>query len=60
MFRENVNNIRDFQVISNKNIKTVTYCLEKICHIRPFVCANLPADIKLATSLRNFKTKIKS
>ena len=36
LFRENIHNIRDFQVISNKDIKTARYGLEIICHRTPF------------------------
>ena len=58
VFRENVHNIRNFQVISKKYIKTARNGLEIIRHRTPF-WANLPIDIKLATSLSDFKTKMK-
>ena len=59
VFRENVGNIRSFR-ISNKNLNTVKYDLETMCHRTSFCWGNLPIDIKLATSLSDFKTKIKS
>ena len=58
MFRENVHNVRNFQVISNKNIKTVGYGLEVICHRTPFLWASL--DTIPATSLSAVKRNIKS
>ena len=51
VFRENIHNIRNVQVISNKNIKTV------ICHRTPFNWENLPIDIKFTICLIDFKTK---
>ena len=60
LFRENIHNIRDFQVISNKDIKTARYGLEIICHRTPFLWVNLPTNIRLAISLIDFLKKIKS
>ena len=51
VFRKNVHNIRNFQVISKKNIKTARNGLEIIRHRTPF-WANPPIDIKLATSFK--------
>ena len=44
VFQENVHHIRNFQVISNKNINTMWCSLETICHRTRFRCANLPLD----------------
>ena len=60
VFLENVHNIRNLQVIYNKNINPVRHGLETICHRTPFLGANLPTDIKLTTSLSDFKSEIKS
>ena len=46
--RENTNNARSFQVLSNENKRTVNYDLETIW-------ANLPPEYKLANSLNIFK-----
>ena len=58
VFRENVHNIRNFQVISNKNINTKKYGLETICHGTPFLWVNLPIS-NLQLLLSGFKTKVK-
>ena len=62
VFQGNIHNNRNFQVISNKNVKIVGHGLEAICHRTPLIwtSTNLPIVIKLATSLKDFKTKIKS
>ena len=55
MSQENVHSIRNFQLISNKNINSVRYILEAICHRTPFRWENRPTDIKVATSLSDFR-----
>ena len=60
VFRGDVNNIRYFQVIHPQKIKITRYGLEKNCHRTCFLWVNLSIDIKLATSLSDFKTNIKS
>ena len=58
--RENTLNVRSFQEISNENRKTVKYGIETISNRTPFIWANLPNESKLATSLYDFKLKIKN
>ena len=59
MLRENTHNTRNFQEIPNENRKTVKYEIETISNRTPFLWANLPNEYKLATSLHDFKLKIK-
>ena len=58
--RENTLNVRSFQEISNENRKTVKYGIETISNRTPFIWANLTNESKLATSLNDFKLKIKN
>ena len=58
--RENTNNTRYFQVLSNESRRTINYGLETICYRAPFLWANLPPEYKLANSLNIFKRKIKN
>ena len=58
--RENTLNVRSFQEISNENRKTVKYGIETISNRTPFIWANLTNESKLATSLYDFKLKIKN
>ena len=60
ILRENAHNVRNFQEISNENRKTVKYGIETISNRTPFLWANLPNEYKLATSLHDFKLKIKN
>ena len=60
ILRENTHNVRSFQEISNENRKTVKYGIETISNRTPFLWANLPNEYKLATSLHDFKLKIKN
>ena len=55
ILRENAQNVRNFQEISNKNRKTVKCGIESISNRNPFFWANLPNEYKLATSLHDFK-----
>ena len=58
--RENTFNVRSFQEISNENRKTVKYGIETISNRTPFIWVNLSNESKLATSLYDFKLKIKN
>ena len=60
ILRENTHNVRNFQEVSNGNRKTVKYGIETISNRTPFLWANLPNEYKLATSLHDFKLKIKN
>ena len=60
VFRENTYNIRNIQIISNENKKTVRYGQETIKFRTPPLWANLPEEYKLANSLNMFKRKIKN
>ena len=60
IFRENTHNIRNFQIISNENKKTVRYVQETIKFRTPSLWANLPEEYKFANSLNIFKRKIKN
>ena len=46
IFRENILNIRNFQIIANKNKNTVKYELETICYRTPYLWASLPQEYK--------------
>ena len=46
IFRENIHNIRNFQIIANKNKNTVKYDLETICYRTPYLWASLPQEYK--------------
>ena len=60
MLREDKHNVRNFQEIYNENRKTVKYGIETIENRTPFLWANLPNEYKVATSLHDFKLKIKN
>ena len=60
IFRENTHNLRNFQIILNENKKTVRYGSETISYRTPLLWANLPEKYKLANSLSEFKSKIKT
>ena len=57
---ENTHGLRNFQIISNESKKSVRYGLGTVKYGRPLLLANLPEKYKTATSLNNFKTKIKA
>ena len=57
---KNANNIRNFQIISNKNKKTKRYSQETIKFRTPSLWANLPEEYKLANSLNIFKRKMEN
>ena len=60
IFRENTHNLRNFQIILNENKKTVRYGSKTTSYITPLLWANLPEEYKLANSLSEFKSKIKT
>ena len=60
IFQKNTHNIRNFQIISNENKKTVRYGQETIKFRTPSLRANLPEEYKLANSLNIFKSVIKN
>ena len=57
IFRENVHNIWNFQIISNSKKKTGRYDIETESHRPRFWSANLPQEYKSQTSLHVFKAK---
>ena len=59
IFRENIHNIRNFQIIANETKNTVRYGLDTICYRTPYLWANLPEEYKHLNSVRKFKEKIK-
>ena len=58
IFRKNTHNY--FQIISNKNKKTVRYDSETISYKTPLLWVNLSEEYKLANSLSKLKSKIKT
>ena len=60
IFRENKHNLTNFKIILNKNKKTIRYGSETISYRTPLLWANLPEEYKLANSLSEFKSKIKT
>ena len=59
VFRENTQNIPNYQILSNNVRKTVRYGLETILYRSPFLWANLPQEYKSQKYLRSFKRKIR-
>ena len=59
IFRENIHNIKNFQIIANENKNTVRYGLDTICYRTPYLWASLPEEYKHLNSVRKFKEKIK-
>ena len=60
IFRENTHNLRNFQIILNESKKTVRYGSETIFYRTTLLRANLPEEYKLANSLSEFKSEIKT
>ena len=60
VFRENTRSLRNFQIVLNENKKIVTYGSETISYRTPLFWANIPEEYKLADSLSEFKSKIKT
>ena len=58
LFRENVHNIRTFQILSNSTNKTVSYDLT-VLYRSPFSGTNLLQGYKSKTSLHVIKVKIR-
>ena len=48
IFRENIHNIRNFQIIANETKNTVRYGLDTICYRTPYLGASLPEEYKRA------------
>ena len=59
IFRENIHNIRKFQIIANENKNTVRYGFETICYRTPYLRPSLPEEYKHLNSVRKFKEKNK-
>ena len=55
MSRENVHNIRNFQIIANENKKTGTYGLETMCYRTPYLWASLLEEYKHQNSVGKFR-----
>ena len=60
IFRENIHNIRNFEIIANENKNTVRYGLETICYRTPYFWASLPEEYKNLNSIGKFTEKIKN
>ena len=58
-FRQNNYNIRNFQEIENKKVRTVQYGLETVLYRGPQLWSLLPLDIKSSDNINIFKSKIK-
>ena len=58
IFRENIDNIRNFKIIANENKNTVRYGLETICYRTSYLWASLPYEYQ--NSAGKFKEKIKN
>ena len=50
-FRENIRNIRNFQIIANENKNTVRYGLENICYRTTYLWASSPEEYKHQNSI---------
>ena len=60
IFRENTHNIKNSQVIANKNKDKVRCGLETICYRTPYLWASLPEEYKYQTSVGKYKEKLKN
>ena len=58
--RENTHNLRNFQIVLNENQKIVRYSSETTSYRTPLFWANLPEEQKVASSLSEYKSKIKT
>ena len=59
-FHRNTFSLRSFREIATRNKNTSNYGLETASYRAPFLWAKLPSEYKNSTSLREFKTKIKT
>ena len=59
-FRENIHNIRNFQIIANENKNTVIDRLETICYRTPYMWANLLEEYGHHKFIGKFQEKIKN
>ena len=57
IFRENIYNIKNFQIIANENKNTVRYGLVTICYRTPYLCASLPEEYRHHNSVGKCKEK---
>ena len=57
IFRENIHNIRNFQIIANENKNTMRYGLETIYYRTRYLWASLPEEYKNLNSVGKFKEK---
>ena len=55
IFRENIHNVRNFQIIANENKNTVRYGMETICYRTPYLWASLSEEYKYLNSVENLK-----
>ena len=60
IFRENIHDIRNFQMIANDSKNTVRYGLETTCYRTPQLWASLPEKYKHQNSVGKFKETIKT
>ena len=60
LYLEQIHTVMKSSNYINKNKKTVRYGSETISYRTPLLWANLPEKCKLANSLNEFKSKIKS
>ena len=47
IFRENIHDIRNFQIIANENKNTVRYGLETVCYRTPYLWAPYSSSRKI-------------
>ena len=59
IFRENIHNIKNFQIIGNENKNTVRYGLETIYYRTPYLWASLPEEYKQHISVGKLKKRYK-
>ena len=57
--KSNYYNIRNAPAFSSRNIKTIRYGLQIISCMTPKIWGLVPKDMKQATTLNEFKSKIK-
>ena len=60
IFRENIHNIRNFQIIANENKNTMRYGLETICYRTPYLWASLPEEYKHQNHVGKFIENMKN
>ena len=60
IFRENIHNIKNFEIMANENKNTVRYGLETVYYRTSYLWASLPEEYKHQKSVGKFKEKIKN